>query len=152
MSTLTLVHVAISLVGIAAGLVVVYGFLTGLRLKAWNWLFLVMTILTSVTGFFFKFHGITPGIVLGVVSLVVLGLALLALKNRWTKTYIVTCVIAEFLNVLVLIVQSFQKIPVLHAMAPTGNEPVTMVCKVAALVLFAVLAWLAVRKKAFVLV
>ena len=151
MSTLTLVHVAISLVGIAAGLVVVYGFLTGLRLKGWNTLFLVMTILTSVTGFFFKFKGVTPGIVVGVISLIVLGLALLALKNSWTKTYIVTCSIAEFLNVLVLIVQSFMKIPALHAMAPTGMEPITTACKVLALVLFAVLAWLAIRKKAFVL-
>ena len=152
MPILTLVHVAISLVGIAAGLVVVYGFLTGPRLKGWNTLFLVMTILTSVTGFFFKFHGITPGIVLGVISLIVLGLALLALKNGWSKTYIVTCTIAEFLNVLVLIVQSFQKIPVLHAMAPTGSEPITTVCKVVALIVFAVLAWLAIRKKAFMLV
>ncbi|QMV18018.1 hypothetical protein GOB94_04425 [Granulicella sp. 5B5] len=152
MSTLTLVHVAISLVGIAAGLVVVYGFLTGMRLKGWNWLFLVMTILTSVTGFFFPIHKVTPGIVLGVISLIVLGLALLALKNGWTKTYIITCSIAEFLNVLVLIVQLFMKIPALHALAPTGNEPITAVCKLVALVLFAVLAWLAIRKKAFVLV
>ena len=87
MSTFTLIHVAISLIGIASGLVVVYGFLTGNKLRAWNALFLVMTILTSVTGFFFPFHGITPGIVIGAVSLVVLALALLALNQKWTKTY-----------------------------------------------------------------
>jgi hypothetical protein len=152
MSTLTLVHVGLSLIGIAAGLVVIYGFLTGLRLKGWNWLFLVTTILTSVTGYFYPIHGVTPGIVVGAISLVVLALALVALKKSWTKTYIITCTIAEFFNVLVLIVQSFMKIPALHALAPTGTEPITTVCKVLALVLFVVLAWLAIRKKAFVLV
>ena len=152
MSTFTLVHVAISLIGIVAGLVVVYGFVAGLRLKGWNWLFLVMTILTSVTGFFFPWKGVTPGIILGIISLVVLALALVALQKAWTKTYIITSVLAEFFNVFVLINQSFQKIPALHALAPTGKEPVILACAVVALVLFAVLAWLAIRKKAFVLV
>jgi hypothetical protein len=151
MSTFTLIHVAVSLIGIAAGLVVVYGFLAGNKLRAWNAVFLVMTILTSVTGFFFPFHGITPGIVVGVISLVVLAVALLAWNKKWTKTYIVTCSIAEFLNVLVLIVQSFMKIPVLHALAPKGNEPITAVAKVVALVLFVALAWVAVRRGRFVL-
>ncbi len=151
MSTLTLVHVALSLIGIAAGLVVIYGFLTGLRLKGWNRLFLVTTILTSVTGYFYPIHKVTPGIVVGGISLVVLALAVVALQKGWTKTYIITCTIAEFFNVLVLIVQSFQKIPALHALAPTGTEPITTVCKVLALVLFVVLAWLAIRRKAFVL-
>jgi hypothetical protein len=151
MSTFTLVHVVISLIGIASGLVVAYGFLAGKRLRAWNALFLVMTILTSVTGFFFPFHGVTPGIVLGVVSLVVLAVALLALSKKWTKTYIVTASIAEFLNVLVLIVQSFQKIPALHALAPKGTEPITIVAKVAALCLFVAVAWVAIRRSAFVL-
>lgn len=152
MSTFTLIHVAISLIGILAGLVVVYGFLVGKRLPAWNWLFLVMTIATSVTGFFFPFHGITPGIVLGVISLVVLALALLAWRKNWSKTYIVTATIAEFLNVLVLIVQSFQKVPQLHALAPTGTEPITNVAKVIALVLFVALGWMAIRRGRFVLV
>jgi hypothetical protein len=151
MSTFTLIHVVISLIGIASGLVVIYGFLAGKRLPMWNALFLVMTIATSVTGFFFPFHGITPGIVVGVISLIVLAVALLALSKKWTKTYIVTCTIAEFLNVLVLIVQSFMKIPALHAMAPKGTEPITAVAKVVALVLFVVLGWMAVRRGRFVL-
>jgi hypothetical protein len=88
--------------------------------------------------------------VLGVVSLVVLAVALLALNKAWVKTYIVTATVAEFLNVLVLIVQSFQKIPVLHSLAPKGTEPITTVVKVAALVLFVVLGWVAVRKAAVV--
>jgi hypothetical protein len=151
MSTFTLIHVAISLIGILSGLVVVYGFLTGARMAAWNMVFLVMTILTSVTGFFFPFHGITPGIVVGVISLVVLAVAVVAWQKRWTKTYIVTATVAEFFNVLVLIVQSFQKIPVLHALAPKGTEPITNVCKVLALVVFAVAAWVAIRRGRFVL-
>jgi hypothetical protein len=151
MSTFTLIHVAISLIGIASGLVVVYGFLTGNKLRAWNALFLVMTILTSVTGFFFPFHGITPGIVVGVISLVVLAVALLAWNKKWTKTYIVTCTIAEFFNVLVLIVQSFQKIPALHALAPKGNEPIVAVMQGVALCVFVVLAVIAIRRSAFVL-
>jgi len=150
MSTFTKIHVAISLIGILAGLVVLYGFLARRRMPSWNWLFLVMTIATSVTGFFFPFHGITPGIVLGVVSLVVLALALLALNKGWVKTYIVSATVAEFLNVLVGIVQSFEKIPALHKLAPLGTEPITTAAKVGALVLFVVLGWVAVRRSAIV--
>jgi hypothetical protein len=151
MSTFTLIHVAISLIGIATGLVVVYGFVVGKRLPGWNAVFLVMTILTSVTGFFFPFHGVTPGIVVGVISLVVLAVAVLAWNKKWAKTYIVTATIAEFFNVLVLIVQSFEKIAPLHALAPKGTEPITNVAKLAALVLFVVLAWVAIRRGRFVL-
>ena len=151
MSTFTLIHVAISLIGILAGLVVVYGFLAGLKLPAWNWVFLVFTLLTSVTGFFFPFHGITPGIVVGVISLVVLAVAVLAWKKGWSKTYIVTATIAEFFNVLVLIVQSFEKIAPLHELAPKGTEAITNVAKLVALVLFVVLAWVAIRRGRFVL-
>ena len=151
MHTFTLIHVVISLIGIATGLVVIYGFLTGMRLRSWNSLFLVTTTLTSVTGFFFPYKGITPGIVLGIVSLVILAVALLALSKGWTKTYIATCSSAEFFNVLVLIAQSFQKIPALHAYAPKGNEPIVALCQGTAFAILAVLAIVAMRKKAFVL-
>ncbi len=151
MSTFTLIHVVISLIGIFTGLVVVYGFLVGAKLPAWNWAFLVFTILTSVTGFFFPFHGITPGIVVGVLSLIVLAIAVVAWNKGWSKTYIVTATIAEFFNVLVLIVQSFEKIAPLHALAPKGTEPITNVAKVVALVLFVALAWVAIRRGRFVL-
>jgi hypothetical protein len=151
MHTFTLIHVVLSLIGIASGLVVIYGFLTGMRLRLWNSLFLATTILTSVTGFFFPFKGITPGIVLGIVSLVILAIALLAASKGWTKTYIGTCSAAEFFNVLVLIVQSFQKIPALHAYAPKGTEPIVAICQGTAFAVFAVLALVAMRKKAFVL-
>jgi hypothetical protein len=151
MSTFTLIHVVISLIGILTGLAVVYGFLVGNKLPGWNLVFLLMTILTSVTGFFFPFHGITPGIVVGVISLVVLAVAVVAWQKKWAKTYIVTAIIAEFFNVLVLIVQSFQKIAPLHALAPKGTEPITNVAKVLALVLFVTLGWVAVRRGRFVL-
>jgi hypothetical protein len=151
MSTFTLIHVVISLIGIFTGLVVVYGFLVGAKLPAWNWVFLAFTILTSVTGFFFPFHGITPGIVLGVLSLIVLAVAVVAWRKGWSKTYIVTATIAEFFNVLVLIVQSFEKIAPLHALAPKGTEPITNVVKLVALVLFVVAAWVAIRRGRFVL-
>ena len=151
MHTFTLIHVVISLIGFATGLVVIYGFLTGMRLRSWNSLFLVTTTLTSVTGFFFPYKGITPGIVLGIVSLVILAVALLALSKGWTKTYIATCSSAEFFNVLVLIAQSFQKIPALHAYAPKGNEPIVAICQGTAFAILAVLAIVAMRKKAFVL-
>ena len=151
MSTFTLIHVAISLIGIFAGLVVEYGFVAGLRLPRWNWVFLVFTILTSVTGFFFPFHGIDPAIVVGIISLVVLAVAVLAWQKKWTKTYIVAAIIAEFFNVFVLIVQSFEKIAPLHELAPKGTEPITNVAKVLALILFVVLAWVAIRRGRFVL-
>ena len=151
MSALTLIHVAISLIGIATGLVVVYGFLAGMRMPGWNAVFLVFTILTSVTGFFFPFHGVTPGIVVGAISLVVLAVAVVAWNKGWARTYIVTATIAEFFNVLVLIVQSFEKIAPLHALAPKGTEPITNVAKVVALVLFGVVGWVAVRRGRFAL-
>jgi len=81
----------------------------------------------------------------------VLAVAVVAWQKKWATTYIVTAMVAEFFNVLVLIVQSFQKVPVLHALAPKGTEPVTTVVKVAALVLFVGLGWAAVRRGRFVL-
>jgi len=151
MSTFTLIHVVISLIGIAAGLVVVWGFLAGKKLAGLNAIFLVMTIATSVTGFFFPFHGITPGIVVGVISLVVLAAAVVAWQKKWARTYIVTATVAEFFNVLVLIVQAFQKVPALHAIAPKGTEPITNAVKVLALILFAGMAWVGIRRGRFVL-
>jgi hypothetical protein len=152
LSALALIHVAISLIGIVTGLIVVLGFLKPTRPGWMNTTFLTFTILTDITGFiFFPFHGITPGIILGVISLAVLGTALIALKKKWTMTYIVAATLAEFFNVLVLIAQSFMKIPVLHKFAPTGNEPIVGSLQFAVLVCFIVLMVFAIRKKAYVL-
>jgi hypothetical protein len=144
LATLTVVHVAISLAGILSGFVVIQGLLTAKRLERWTQFFLATTILTSVTGFLFPIHGLTPGLVLGIVSLVLLTLAVAArysrhLAGNWSRVYAVSAVTAQYLNVLVLIVQSFQKIPVLHALAPTQSEPAFVVTQVAALAVFVAL-------------
>jgi hypothetical protein len=141
MTTLTFVHVVISLIGIFSGFVVVFGFLAGKRLDGWTALFLSTTVATSVTGFFFPFHGVTPGHILGILSLIVLALAIFARYGRqlaggWRKTYVITAVMAQYLNFFVLIVQSFQKVPALKAMAPTQSEGPFKVTQLVALVVF----------------
>jgi hypothetical protein len=149
--TFTVVHVAISLIGIASGVAVVLGMLASMRLNAITALFLTTTVLTSVTGFFFPFHGVTPAIIVGVLSLIALLGAILARyqfrlagKSRWV--YVVTSVLALWFNVFVLIAQSFQKIPALNALAPNGNEPPFAISQAVVLLLFIVLGVLAVKK------
>jgi hypothetical protein len=151
MSTFTLIHVIISIIGILAGLAVMFDFVVGFPLGIVNKVFLLMTILTSVTGFFFPWKGFTPGEILGIISILILALALAAMKQKWTKTYIITAIVAEFLNVFVLINQSFQKVPPLHKLAPTGKEPIVLICAVVTLVIFVVVGIVAIRKKAFLL-
>src|SRR6267378_821338 len=123
LSTFTIVHVVISLIGIASGLVVMFGLLVARKLNRWSALFLISTTATSVTGFFFPFHGVTPAIVVGVISLVLLAVAILAryarhLAGSWRWIYVVTAMISLYLNVFVLVVQLFQKVPALKALAP----------------------------------
>jgi hypothetical protein len=141
MTTFTFVHVAISLVGILSGLVVVFGLITGKRLDGWTALFLVTTVATSVTGFMFPYHGFTPGIGVGIISLVVLAIAILARYSRhlaggWRRTYVISAVIAFSLNVFVLVVQLFEKVPSLHALAPKGSEPPFAITQVIVIVSF----------------
>jgi hypothetical protein len=148
LQVLTIVHVAISLVAIASGFVVVFGLIAGKRLNLWTAIFLATTIATSVTGFAFPIHGFTPGIGLGIVSMVVLAVALVARYARqmtgiWRRVYVVTAVVALYLNVLVLIVQSFRKVPALKAMAPNQSEPPFLIAQVTAMVVFIVLGILA---------
>jgi hypothetical protein len=149
--TFTIAHVIISLIGIGSGFVVLIGLLTSRRLDGWAALFLVSTVFTSVTGFFFPFHGFTPAIGVGIISLIVLAVAILAryvrhLAGIWGKVYVITSIVALYLNFFVLIVQSFQKIPVLKAMAPTQSEPPFLVTQVFALVLFIVFGIVATAK------
>jgi hypothetical protein len=140
----TVLHTLISLVGIFTGLVVLFGLLTGRRLDRWTKWFLITTVATSVTGFFFPFHGFTPAYAVGAISLVVLGLAIFARYSRqlagfWRWLYVIAAMIALYLNVFVGIVQSFLKIPALHALAPTQTEPPFQHTQIVALALFAVL-------------
>jgi hypothetical protein len=147
----TILHVIISLIAIVAGLIVLAGMLGSNRSAGWTALFVFMTILTSVTGFMFPIHGFTPALGVGVISLVVLAIALLAvygkdLAGAWRWIYVATAVIALWFNVFVLIAQAFMKVPVLHPLAPTGNEPPFLIVQSVALLVFVVLGILAAIK------
>ena len=147
----TELHTIISLIGIATGLIFLGGLLGGRWLNLWNLLFLVFTILTSVTGFFFHSKVFGPPHVVGVISLIDLAIALAALYafkrvGIWRPVYTVTAVIALFLNCFVGVVQAFQKIPSLHALAPTQAEPPFAIAQGLVLVAFAIAGFLAVRR------
>jgi len=149
--TFTIIHVIISLVAIASGIVVLVGMLGAHRLPGWTALFLVTTILTSVTGFMFPIHGFTPAIGTGIVSILVLGVALIALYAKhlvgsWRWIYVTATATALYFNVLVLIVQSFQKVPALHALAPTQSEPPFLIAQGSALVVFLVVGFFAASR------
>jgi hypothetical protein len=144
MTPLTFVHVVLSLIGIFSGFVVVFGLLTGSRLDGWTALFLANTVATSVTGFLFPFHGFLPSHALGILSLLVLPVAIYARYSRqlagaWRRTYVITAIIALYLNVFVLVAQLFMKVPALKAMAPTQSEPPFKLTQLIVFVLFVVL-------------
>jgi hypothetical protein len=144
----TIIHTLISLIGIVTGLIVLFGLLAGKRLDGWTKWFLITTVLTSVTGFFFPFHGFTPAIALGIMSLIVLAVAIFAryprhLAGHWRWIYVVTSVIALYFNVFVLVVQTFEKIPALHAMAPTQTEPPFKLTQLFVLAIFVLLGTIA---------
>jgi hypothetical protein len=149
--SLTNIHVTLSLVGIISGFVVAIGMILSRRLPGWTELFIGTTILTSVTGFFFPIHGITPGIIFGIISLVVLPIAIVArhakrLAGPWRWIYVVTAMIALYLNVFVLIVQLFQKVPALKALDPTQSGMPFKLSQGLTLALFAFLTVLGMRK------
>jgi hypothetical protein len=149
--TFTIVHTAISLIGIVSGVVVMFGLLGGKQRDKWTALFLLTTVLTSVTGFLFPFDHLLPSHKVGIVSLVVLAVAIPAryffrLAGGWRRTYVLTAVLALYLNVFVLVVQLFLKVPALHALAPTQQEPPFLVAQLVVLALFIWLAVAAVKK------
>jgi hypothetical protein len=127
LSTFTMLHVIISLIGIVSGIVVLFGLLGSRRMPGWTALFLLTTILTSATGFGFPFTQLLPSHMIGILSLVLLAIACIALygmklTGAWRWIYAVTAMIALYLNIFVLIIQGFLKIPALTALAP-GNPP-----------------------------
>jgi uncharacterized membrane protein SirB2 len=151
LATYTVLHTILSLIGIAAGIVALFGMLGGKLLKGWTWIFLLTTILTSVTGYGFPVTGLMPSHIVGAISLVVLAIALYALYGRhlsgaWRWIYVVTAVIALYLNSFVGVFQAFLKLPALHALAPTQSEPPFQIAQLATLVIYIVLGFLAVRK------
>lgn len=152
MTTLTFLHVVISLIGIASGLIVGLGLLSGKPMDGLTALFLLTTLLTSITGFMFPYHGFLPSYAVGAISVVVLLIAIFARYSRhlargWRKTYAITAMIALYLNVFVLVVQLFLKVPALHAMAPTGSEPPFKISQLIVLLLF--VAWTVLGAKNF---
>lgn len=147
----TQVHVIISLVGIATGLVVLWGMLRSRRLEGWTAVFLATTVLTDVTGYFFPRDHILPSHIVGALSLVLLALAIAALyalhlRGAWRWIYAVTAVASLYLNCFVAVFQAFLKIPALKSLAPTGSEPSFLIAQGIVLVLFIVLGFLAVRR------
>jgi len=147
----TTLHVAISLVGIVAGLVALIAFARGSVLSGTTQVFLWTTLLTNITGFLFPFKTFTPAIAVGIVSTVILLFTFLAyygskLQGRARTVYAITATLALWFNLFVLVVQGFLKIPALHALAPQGNEPPFAAAQGAVLVAMLVLGYFSVRK------
>ena len=140
----TAIHVVISLLGIFSGFVVMTGMLTADPMDGWTKFFLITTIATSVTGFFFPAKHVTPAHIVGVLSMLVLAPAVYAkypgqLAGSWRWIYVATAVAAQYFNVFVLVAQLFQKIPSLKVLAPTQRERPFQLAQGAVLVVF--VAW-----------
>lgn len=137
----TLLHVTITLIAIGSGLVAVGGMFASHRLPGTSALFLFTTVLTSVTGFLFPIHGFTPALGVGIISCMILAVALFAyyikrLIGAWRWIYVITAIAALYFNVFVLVVQSFIKVAALNALAPTQSEPPFAIAQAAVLVIF----------------
>lgn len=149
LAAFTLLHVVISVVAIVAGLVFFIAAAGGRWIGWANGVFLVFTVLTSVTGFLFPPKPIGPPFIFGVISLVTLAVAVFALYGRggtrtWHRVYFATALFAQWLNMVVLVVQSYQKLPALNALAPTGAEPPVLATQGAVALLITGLAWVLV--------
>jgi hypothetical protein len=150
-STFTFVHVLLSVVGIASGFVFMFGLLNGKQLGGWTALFLATTAATSVTGFGFPVDHVLPSHKVGIISLVVLAVAILAryalhLAGAWRLIYVVCAAVALYLNVFVGVVQAFMKVPALTAMAPKQTEPPFVIAQVVVLALFIALTIVAAKR------
>jgi hypothetical protein len=147
----TLLHVIISLIGIGTGLVALIGLCGGRVLAGWTGIFLVTTVLTSVTGFMFPIASFGPPEIIGVISLASLAIAIVALyvyktRGAWRWLYVVYAILALYLNVFVGVVQAFQKVPLLHPLAPTGTEPPFVMAQGVVLLVFVALGVAALKR------
>ncbi len=145
----TLIHVAISFIGIGSGCVVMFGLLTRRIFKGWTPLFLITTIATSVTGFGFPFVKFLPSHAVAALSLLLLAFTVLALyrfqlAGPWRWVYVITATLALYFNVFVLVIQAFEKIDALKALAPTQSEPPFAIAQLAVLAIFVLMGILAV--------
>jgi hypothetical protein len=151
LETFTLVHVVISVIAILSGFVVVFGMLGGKPLNGSTALFLITAVVTSVTALMFPFENVTPGIILGCISLVVLAIAIAAryafhMTGAWRSVYAALGTLALYLNCFVLVAQAFEKVPALHTLAPAGSEPPFLVAQTVVLAAFVVLGTLAAKR------
>ena len=151
LTVLTLFHTAISLVGIATGFKVLLDMRNGALSRSWTLVFLTTTVATSVTGFLFPFVRFLPAHGVGIVSLIVLSIALFALYTKqlagiWRVTYAISALVALYLNVFVLVAQLFRRVPLLHALAPTETEPPFAVAQVLVLAAFVGISITPVRR------
>jgi hypothetical protein len=150
-ATFLQIHVALSLIGIVTGLVAVLAMIQGKFLRGWTAIFLATTVLTSATGFPLPPFGLDPPRIVGIVSLVVLALALAGLyvfrlAGPWRWVYVVTATIALYFNCFVAVVQTFQKIVFFHALAPTQQEPPFAIAQLVVLALFIAFGVLGVKR------
>jgi hypothetical protein len=149
--TFALIHVLVSLVAIFAGLVITGGLMAGARLDGWTGLFLTTTALTSISGFGFPFAALQPSHIVGIMSLVLLPMVIFAryrqaLAGPWRLVYVVGAVLLLYLNVFVLVVQLFRRIPALIVAAPTQKEPPFALTQLLVLIFFALLGVVAARR------
>ena len=149
-TTFLLIHVALSVIGILSGLVVVGGLMAGVRFERWVAIFLLTTVLTSVTGFGFPFTTLQPPHIFGILSLLVLPFTIAArywkqLAGKWRQIFVITTVVALYLNFFVLVAQLLAKIPALAAIAPNPQAPVFAVCQGAVLLIFIGIGWACVK-------
>jgi hypothetical protein len=147
----TLVHVVLGLIGVISGLIVLFGMLGSKKLPGWTGLFLATTVLTSATGFFFPVPHLLPSHIVGIISLVTLTIAILALyvfhlAGAWRWIYVTGAVAALYLNSFVTLFQAFLKVPFVHQLAPTQSEPPFLAAQSILLVAFIVLGIVAGRK------
>jgi len=145
-TTFTLIHVVLSLVGIVTGLVVAGGLAAGRRLDGWTGLFLATTALTNITGFGFPFVTFIASHGVGILSLLILPIVIVArylkaLAGGWRRVFVLGSVLVLYLNVFVLVVQLFRRFPALIAAAPTQKEPPFAVTQLLVLALFVWLGW-----------
>src|ERR1700687_4202902 len=153
LSTITTVHVVISLIAIASGIIVMFGLLGSRQMPGMTAIFLLFTILTSATGFLFPFEKLLPSHMIGILSLVLLAIACFALyvmklSGLWRWIYVVTAMVSLYLNIFVLIIQAFLKVPALHALAPSvpPSEPPFAIIQGIVLVFFVIVIIGAVRR------
>jgi hypothetical protein len=151
MAPFTLFHVILSLIGIVTGLVVLAGLIGSESKPGFTLVFLITTVATSATGFLFPFGGFTPAIGVGIISMIFLITAIIALyvyrlAGAWRWVYVASAVVSLYLNVFVLVAQSFQKIPALNTLAPTGSEPPFAIAQGIVLVLFIIAGFLSLRR------